>query len=231
MKHALKTASTLAMATTILSGCVVDLDIDADDCDDRHGIDGSGHVVTESRTTGPFWAVSVSGVGRVIIEQADHEFLEIRAEDNVLSYLDSDVRGGTLFLGPRSGVNFGNIREIEYLVGVRDLEEISLSGAVYGEAPHVSTEYLRAVLSGATRLDVDGWAEEQDVTVSGVGSYRGRGLESLGATVVTSGTSSATVWVREYLDARASGVSSIRFAGDPDDLRTEVSGLATIRPL
>ena len=222
------TASLLAsLATIALSGCLVDLDFDEDD---RHGhrIHGSGRVITEFRQLPSFTAVAVSGVGRVIIERANRPFVEITADDNVLPYLESHVRGGMLTLGTRSGVSFDDIGEIVYYVGVPYMDEIFLSGAVRGEAYEIDTDYLFVELSGATSLLTEGWARDQEVILSGVASYRALDLESLSARIVASGTANATVWVRERLGVTASGVSWIRYDGNPAlDLR--VSGLASVR--
>ena len=228
MKRGLKAALTAALATTALSGCVLDLDFDSDDVRGR-GIHGFGYVLTELRPLPPFTAVSVSGVGRVIVEQADQPFVEIRADDNVLPYLESEVRSGMLILRQSSNVTFHDIGEIVYYVGVPYLDEILLSGAVQGEAYQIDSDRMFVELSGATSLRAASWAREQDVVVSGVASYRALDLESLFASVVTSGTATATVWVHDYLEATASGVSSIRFDGNPD-LDLQVSGLASVRP-
>ena len=68
-------------------------------------IQGSGDVITESRDVSGFDSVSLSGIGRVIITQGDDESLTIETDDNLMKYITSEVRDGTLELGDTDNAN------------------------------------------------------------------------------------------------------------------------------
>lgn len=225
MNRAWKALCLTILATAPLTGCIVDLDLDGPDHD---RIYGSGHIATEFRQLPSFTALSVSGVGRVVIERSDQPFVEITADDNVIHHLESDVRGGMLTLGMTPGVSFSDIAEIVYYVGVPYLDELLLSGVVRGEAYQMDTDDLYVELSGTTSLRVEGWARRQTVLASGTASYWALDLESVHAQLITSGTATATVWVHDRLDATASGVSWIEYDGNPA-LDLHISGLASVR--
>ena len=215
----------LWLASTVPSACILDLDLDVDG--HRVRIRGSGHVVTETRTVSPFSRVSASGIGRLILQPSDSEFVEVRADDNLLPLLGTEVRGGTLFLGPDSDTDFGEITEIVYTVGYLQLNRIAISGVMEGEALAIDTDFLSVGLSGVSSLRIAGWALDHDVQVSGVSTYHAGELETSLTVITASGVSSGVVWVSEELDATASGASWIRYKGDPV-VHASVSGAGTV---
>ena len=217
----------LLMAATAPSACIVDLDLDTDSDGDRRRITGSGHVVTETRTVSPFSRVRASGIGRLILQPSDSEFVEVRADDNVLPLLGTVVRDGTLFLGPDSDITFREITEIVYTVGYRQLNRIAISGVMEGEALAIDTDFLSVGVSGVSSFRTAGWAFDQDAQVSGVSTYLAGDLETSLTVISTSGASSAVVWVLDELDASASGASLIRYRGDPS-VHSSVSGAGRV---
>ena len=91
-------------------------------------IQGSGDVVTESRDVSGFNSVSLSGIGRAIITQGDEESLTIEADDNLMEYITSEVRDGTLELGFTDNVRFDPIPSIVFRVNVNDLKALESVG-------------------------------------------------------------------------------------------------------
>jgi len=60
---------------------------------------GSGKVVTEPRTVSGFSRVSLSGSGQVFIDRTGAESVTVTTDDNLLPYIRTEVRDGTLELG------------------------------------------------------------------------------------------------------------------------------------
>ena len=216
----------LLVTVTVPSACIVDLDEDSHG--DRREVIGSGHVVTESRTILPFSRVSVSGGGRIVLQAADTEFVEVRADDNVLPVLATWVRNGTLFIRPDSDIRLRETSEIVFTVGYVQLNRIGISGAMQGEAFAIDTDFLSVSLSGASSLRTAGAAFDHDARISGASTYNAGELKTSTTVVTASGASSAVVWVRDELDASASGASQIRYRGNPS-VHSTVSGAGTVR--
>lgn len=208
---------------------------------------GSGNVVTEQRDVGDFNEVALSGIGHLTITQTGSESLTIEAEDNILPLLTSDVHGRRLTLGTEPGVHFTPKKPIRYTLTVKDLVAVRISGAGNIEIPALGTPSLRLDISGAGNMTVTGLASDklevsmsgagnttcagevrdQDVRISGAGSYHGDDLASVTARAVISGTGSAHLRVSEQLDARVSGVGNIIYSGHPS-VRKSVSGVGRI---
>lgn len=221
----------MSVGTVLLvAGCILPLDITVDgDGDGSHGIRGSGRVVTENRVVAGFHGVLVSGVGRVVVERTGREALRITAEDNIVPHLRSEVRDGTLILGPKPGVSLSPREEMIYHLEVVELDRIESSGAVSFEADLGRQPELDVVLSGVCVVEATGSVDRLSLTLSGVTGFGGIGLESARAHIEASGVSWANVWVTDRLDAWASGVSSVRYKGSPA-VYAHTSGSSSVNP-
>lgn len=212
-------------AVVALSGCVVPLNITLTD-DDVH-VRGSGRVITVTRSVYDFDAIDARGVATVIVDRTGREAVSITAEDNLIPYLDAEVRGRVLHIGVRSGVQISPRREIVIRVECLEVSELWASGAVAMDADLGWLEALGVSLSGASSLKVYGTVDRQDIDVSGASFYDGRELDSREAHVTASGASSAFIRVSDELYAVASGASVVRYLGSPW-VQAHTSGGSTV---
>ena len=60
---------------------------------------GSGDVIVEERDVSDFEEILVTGAGRVIVTQGGSESLSIETDDNLMQYIETEVRGNTLEIG------------------------------------------------------------------------------------------------------------------------------------
>jgi hypothetical protein len=208
-----------------LSGCVLPLRVEIDG--DLAAVRGSGHVVTVARPVPEFDAIVASGAVSVVIERSGDEGVRITAEDNLIRYLDAEVRGGVLYVGPRSGVSLAPRREIVFHIESVEVTEIQGSGAVDVEAHVGWVPELWVTLSGASSLRLRGGADVADVSLSGASRFDALDVETLDTRIEASGASMAWLWAERLLDARVSGASHVRYRGSPM-LQVQVSGASTV---
>src|SRR5262245_51971625 len=64
-------------------------------------VGGSGNAITESRNVSDFNSVRLMGSGQLTIDVTGTESLTIKADDNLLPYLTSEVNGKQLTLGTK----------------------------------------------------------------------------------------------------------------------------------
>ncbi len=176
---------------------------------------GSGNLITESRSVGGFNGVTLSGVGRLHIEQAGSESLRITAEDNILPLLTSDVIGGRLELGTRDGFRISPTHDVFYDLTAIELNELVVSGAGEIDAVRLDTAFLSVTLSGAASVHLDGRADSQRVVISGAASYQAGALRSREVSITISGSGLAVVRASERLDVNVSGAAVVEYYGDP----------------
>lgn len=201
-------------------------------------IRGSGNVVAEGRPVRNFDRISLTGVGEVNITQGDEESLTVEADDNLMRYIKTEVRNGTLILGFTDVIRKKNIRPsepIRFNLSVKELVGLNISGVGDVNIASLDTDRLEIVISGAGDVDVDslaaeklvvdingasdvrlaGRAMEQEVTICGVGEYRAEGLNSESVEIRLPGVGSVVVWATDTLDVQIAGMGSVKYYGSP----------------
>jgi hypothetical protein len=197
---------------------------------------GSGNLITETREVSGFDAVVFSGAGEVEIIQDGTESISIETDDDVMQYVETEVRGGTLYVGLEfHGIPSFYPTKMNVTLHVADLTSISTSGAWSVQAGSIETGSLEARISGtgsiridlltATDLDVDisgagemeiaGQVPSQRIGISGTGKYLAGDLQSETVRIDISGAGNATVWATESLDVTISGTGQVDYYGSP----------------
>ena len=191
-------------------------------------VSGSGNVVSETRNVSGFDGVTITGAGNVLIDQNGTESLTITADDNLLPYITTEVRGGKLVIGFKPGVLFDKVKELTFKVGAKNLNSVQVDGAANVQGQNIATENLSVNLNGAGAITLSGTATEQNVVLDGVGAYNGAELISRRAQVTDNGAGAAVVRVSDQLEAIVNGLGSIEYIGNPQ-VTQKVSGLGTVR--
>ena len=208
-----------------LSACITPFDPLVED--DPLEIVGSGRVTSEVRAVGDFTKIDVQGGHRVVIERWDREGVEVRADDNLLRYIETEVRDGTLFVRPAEGVRLRPTEQIIVHVQVIHLRELRVSGAVTVDADLGWNDRLAVEVRGASTLTATGATGDLAIEVSGASQYLGEELESRDAEIDASGASHVHVWASETLDVAASGASQVLYRGNPS-ITSSLSGAAAV---
>jgi len=196
---------------------------------------GSRNLITESRKVSGFERVEVSGGGSMEIIQDGTEALSVETDDNMMQYVTSEVRGGTLYLGLDSGTHSLLPSRLHFSLHVKDLSGITTSGSWEVDSASIQTSALNIVISGSGKvivkaltadkldttisgsgeLDLTGDAKQQNVDISGSGKYLAGELRSQGASVSISGSGNVTVWASETLRVHVSGSGDVSYYGSP----------------
>jgi hypothetical protein len=207
-------------------------------------------LIAESRDVSGFDGVSHTGIGRVIITQGDHESLTIEADDNLIEYITSEVKNGTLELGFDENVRFDSTSSITFIVGARDIVELGSTGTGVIEIDELGTENLHILKSGtgsiaigsltATDLVVNadgtgnielaGMVMKQDLELKGTGNYNAPDLESQIAGVSVTGTGGVVIWVLDSLDVEITGVTKVSYYGNPE-VTQSITGTGSLTSL
>lgn len=210
------------------------------------GVNGNGNVVTEERSIEAFNAIDASGAIKIILVKNSSNTLTVTTDENLQSHVETYVRGNTLHITSR---DIGKITELEVIVNFDELEHIDLSGAVDVFTKNtLETERLEIDASGASELELDIETHRINIDMSGASevrltgntnsmSFKGSGASSLNAyelkaeevKVSISGAGEARVYASKELYASVSGAGSIRYSGEPENVRTDVSGAGSIR--
>lgn len=191
-------------------------------------VKGSGQTASEVRDLSGFRKIDASGVFQVeIVAQKDFS-VEVEADDNLLQYIKTEVRRGTLKLETERKLNTNN--PIRVRITAPDIESIDSSGAANIVVSDLKNEGLEIDSSGAAKVKVSGVTARLVVDVSGATQIDAEGLNAVDADVDASGASTVNVFVSGNLRTDASGASTIRYAGSPKDVVRKASGGSTVSP-
>jgi Putative auto-transporter adhesin, head GIN domain len=198
---------------------------------------GSGKVTSEDRPAQNVHGVALTTMGELAITQGDQESLRVEAEDNLLSYIETPVQGGTLTIRTRPNTSVQPTRPVHYYLTVKGLESLTTSsnGNINGSV--LQTDHLMARISSNGNIHLDGLnannlqvqissngnveigqgdVEQQTVTLTSSGQYKGGGLRSKEADARLSSSGNATIWVTDRLKASLSSSGNLRYYGSPD---------------
>jgi hypothetical protein len=200
----------------------------------RHRIEASGNMAEEVRALGEFTRVELSGSGTVEIVSGESNSVVVRADRNVLSNVETEVRDGVLRLNVKSGVRFsgapvaytvsaglisgvktsgsGNIRIRTPLAAAE--VELRSEGSGKIEAP-VKTKSLKVLIAGSGDVELDGAAESVSLAILGSGSVKAPALSGRSVKANVAGSGDVELGIYESIDANIAGSGDVVYAGSP----------------
>lgn len=190
------------------------------------GVKGSGNIIEATRSIDDFEIVEISGAYDVDISVGKAASLEIIADDNLMKYIETDVRGNKLVI--RSKKNLRPRNEIEIFITTPNLIKIESSGASSITAYGIDNEIFQSELSGAGSINLSGKTEKFRADMSGAGNINAKELIADYVKVGISGACSAVVHASKSIKADVSGVGSIDYYGDPEEVDSNISGVGSI---
>jgi hypothetical protein len=117
-------------------------------------IRGSGIVIEEARAVSGFSGVGLATIGLLSIEVGDTESLRIVAEDNLVDFIETDVRGRELTIRSADGVNLRPKSSIRYYLTVKELNEISIYSSGDIQAQDLRAGDFSVNVSSSGNLDI-----------------------------------------------------------------------------
>lgn len=207
-------------------------------------IKGNGNVVTVTRTTSNYDGIGVGGSFDVILVKGKEGNIKIEGEENIIPYIETEVRSGTLKIKYQKNVNIRTTRKLTVTVTYEDINSISLggSGNISSEGT-LKTDDLKASLGGSGNITLAVNADEVTANIGGSGNIRLAGnssdltcsiagsgsikayeleTDNLNATIAGSGSIRTTV--NKKIKAKVVGSGSIYYKGDPSKIDTKSVG-------
>ena len=209
-------------------------------------IKGNGNVVTIERNTSDYDGVSVSGFYEVELVDGQEGNLTLKGEDNILDYIETEVKGGTLHIKSINNKTLIPSRGegVFITIPVEEIDKIRLSGSGdFSGDKTLKTDDLDIQISGSRNIDLTidaievsvmtsdssnirlkGDSEEFTVRSSGSSNVRAFDLETQEATFELSGSSDVETTVNESITSRVSGSGNVSYRGNPQKVDSKISG-------
>jgi hypothetical protein len=235
----MKTVKLLILGTIVLL-------FSATGCIENFTIHGNGIEATEARITSDFKKVKSSGEYDVHITYGEEHEVVVKAESNLIPYIETNVSGSSLNIDVRGLHNLRNRLPMEVYITTPNLEGVKQSGsgeittdyfysddfdiALSGSGNitvAVETEKIDASISGSGKIAVSGVAEDARFSISGSGNIDAYDLMLETCNAKISGSGDMWVSVENFLHATISGSGNIFYYGNPG-VETHISGSGNV---
>jgi hypothetical protein len=209
-------------------------------------VTGSGNVTTEERPVSGVERVVITNQGNLTVVIGDTESLVIEAEDNLLQYIQTEVRNGTLEINTQNGVSMLNKDPIRYTLTVKSLKGIDLTSSGNASAPALTADSFEVNINSSGNASIENLTADKltvhisssgkveiaggtvgtlDVTISSSGDLHMEDVAVQDAKVSISSSGSAYLQVSDNLDGNISSSGNIYVTGNPQvDVNTSSSG-------
>lgn len=215
-------------------------------------VSGNGDLATEARDTGAFDAVALSGGFNVVIRQGTANKVEVKADRNLLPYIETRVvdsgKGRTLQIEPRKGYNIQTSTNPSLTLEVPALRAVAVAGsgnvkveamktgsvdaAIAGSGDirfvNLDAERLGMKVSGSGDIAAAGRCASVNVSIAGSGDVKAAEMVAEEAKVTIAGSGDAQVNATKRLNVSIAGSGDVKFAGSPE-ISSSIVGSGRVR--
>ena len=194
-----------------------------------------------------FSSIFLKGPYSVNLRQSDNNALTIKASEKYIELIEVSSDGGELRI-EMDEKRFKKPWNIEVYINFKELSKLRIEGAVDLQSDNsIKTDNLKlefegagnveldievskviAEISGVGNFEITGNTEYHKVSFDGIGNYDAQNLHSKFTLVESNGIGSVSVHASDKLKGEASGIGSIDYFGDPDDVDLDASGLGSV---
>ncbi len=189
----------LTAAVALSAGCGVNL------------TRGEGAVTSETRDVGDFSRIEAGAGTTVSLRIEPTATLEVRAQENIVPIIVTDVANGTLRIHSSQG--YTTNEPVEVVVTTPQLDGIAFSGGTHGTVDGLASDVMDIELSGGSELAATGTASTITLEMSGGSSADLEGLSAGTISVDLSGGGDATVTASDRVQGSAAGGTRLTVLG------------------
>ena len=190
-------------------------------------IQGTGVPASQARVVPAFTGVELAGTNNVVVRVGDPRSVVVKADDNLIRRVTTEVQSGRLVIGNTPG-SFSTKSPMRVQVNVPTLEALTLSGSGNIVLDGIEARSLRIELTGSGTLAGNGTATRLGVTIGGSGVVHFTRLVANDVHAAVSGSGTIFVTATRRLDASVSGTGAIVYTGNPQHVTKSVTGSGEI---
>ena len=213
-------------------------------CSKNQVVVGSNNIITQEKQLSAYDRIEVLGSYDVIFTDGEVGKIKIKAPDNILPLIQTEVSDGLLRID--TGKNRYKLKEpiIIYVPVDSRLKQVDIKGSadIYSEK-NLETKALNVSIygSGDARLAVDvssldlevvgagdirvsGRAKDLSIDISGSGDVDTSKLTAEKAVISISGAGDVSAYVTEDVDISIAGSGDVTIKGNPKKIKQKING-------
>ena len=235
----------LIITTIILT---MSLSVNAQSWWNSKKVRGNGNITTETRSTSDYDGVSLGGSFDVVLVKGKEGKITIKGEENLLKYIETEVKRGVLKIKVKKGINLRMTRKMVVTVPYQDLESVSLSGsgdltsngtiktdrfslAIAGSgnmSVKVIANTVKSSIAGSGNINLTGNADELICSIAGSGDINAYELKKKTTSAKVAGSGNIKTSVSDKISAKVVGSGNIYYKGNPDKIDSKSAGSGSI---
>lgn len=205
---------------------------------------GNGNVVTETRNTANYDAVSVGGSFDVVLVKGTEGNISIKGEENLMKYIITEVSGDKLKIRFKRNVNVRTTQKLVITVPYKDLEKVSLGGSgtirstetlkanrysmsVAGSGSidlKVDADTVKSSIAGSGNINVSGSATDFTCSIAGSGNINAYRLKVVSTLARITGSGNIKTTASNSVDAKVVGSGNIYYKGNATHIKSKSIG-------
>jgi hypothetical protein len=188
------------------------------------GIRGNGHIKTDDRTVSAFTEIDAGGAFEIEWQNGPPA-LRITTDENLLSYIESDVSSDTLRL--RTQEHIWPTHGIKVVISSPTRTGARIRGAVKLTAKQLTGPKFALEGRGASHVLLDGNIDELLADMTGASQLDASGLQTKTAEISTTGAGDVEVAVAETLKVAITGAGKVSYSGNPT-IEKHITGAGSV---
>ena len=213
-------------------------------CSKGQVVVGNSNIISQEKQLSAYDRIEVLGSYDVIFTDGEVGRIRIKAPDNILPLIQTEVSDGLLKIG--TGKNRYKVKEpiIIYVPVDSRLKQVDIKGSadisteknletkalnvsIYGSgdarlAVNVSSLALEVVGSGDIR--VSGRAKNLSIDINGSGDVEVPNLKAEKAVIKVNGSGDVSAYVTEDVDVSIAGAGDVTVKGNPKKVKQKING-------
>ncbi|CAM1358584.1 putative auto-transporter adhesin, head GIN domain [Tenacibaculum sediminilitoris] len=207
-------------------------------------VKGNGNVITQTRTIKSFDKVSVGGSFDVYLVDGTEGKLTIEGEENILKYIETEVKKGKLNINFKENTNIKTTKKLIITVPFEKIESVALGGSgnvivkKYIKADEVSfalggsgnimasvnANTVKASIGGSGNIKLKGKTDNLKCSIAGSGNVKAYDLNTSSLKASIAGSGDVQTSVSGKIKASVVGSGSVYYKGKPSHIDSNSVG-------
>ena len=213
-------------------------------CSKNQVVVGSKNIITQEKQLSAYDRIEVLGSYNVIFTDGEVGKIKIKAPDNILPFIQTEVSDGLLKIG--TGKNRHRVKQpiIIYvpvdsrlkqvdikgsadIYSEKNLETKALNVGIYGSGDvrlQVEASSLALKIDGSGDIRVGGKTDNLSININGSGDVEVPNLKAEKAAISISGAGDVSAYVTEDVDISIAGSGDVIIKGNPKKIKQKING-------
>ena len=213
-------------------------------CSKNQVVVGSNNIITQEKQLSAYDRIEVLGSYDVIFTDGEVGKIKIKAPDNILPLIQTEVSDGLLKIGAEknrhkvkepiiiyvpvdSRLKQVDIKGSADIYSEKNLETKTLNVGIYGSGDvrlQVEASSLALKIDGSGNIRVGGKTDNLSININGSGDVEVPNLKAEKAAISISGAGDVSAYVTEDVDISIVGSGDVIIKGNPKKIKQKING-------